>query len=322
MAPVIIECPLRRDRQHKARSITNSIRFLCLFCVFCSGGSTLAAETRDLILVAGQSNAVGYDAKPSELPADAADKDILFWWRTGDPPPDEHDSTSGGKWTHLQPQSNANPNRQFGNFANPDGGFGPEIGLARELYAKGNKQLAIIKTAWGGTAMAQCWNPADPGDGGSCYRAMLSETTVAIATARAQDITLRLHAFVWVQGESDANATAAPSYEKALGDMIAALRKDLDSPQLIVLLAVNTRYGGGANPFMRKIVEAQQALAAKDSRCAYVDTASATIANTLHFDSAGTLDVGHRFAEALLKIEAKAAATSSSGASLAGGNLR
>ena len=46
------------------------------------------------------------------------------------------------------------------------------------------------------------------------------------------------------------------------------------------------------------------AIAAKDPRCAYVDTAGATIANTAHFDTAGTLDVGRRFAEALVKFEA------------------
>jgi hypothetical protein len=113
--------------------------------------SALAAETRDLILVAGQSNAVGFNARPSELPTDPADKDILFWWRVGDPPPDEHDSTSGHQWTHLQAQSKGNPHPQvqgglqFGNFANRDGGFGPEIGLARALYARGDKALAIVK---------------------------------------------------------------------------------------------------------------------------------------------------------------------------------
>lgn len=68
-----------------------------------------AAETRDLILVAGQSNAVGADALASELPADPADQSVLFWWRTGDPPPDEYDTTSGGKWTTLRPQPRGNP---------------------------------------------------------------------------------------------------------------------------------------------------------------------------------------------------------------------
>ena len=283
------------------------LSILCAFALFV--GELSAAETRDLILVAGQSNAVGYDAKPSELPADAADKDILFWWRAGDPPPDEFDSTSGDKWTHLQPQPKGNPKtpkfgRQYGNFANADGGFGPEIGLGRALFAKEKKPLAIVKAAWSGTAMAQDWNPADAGSGGSCYRALVSETKAAIAAAKAQGITLRVRALAWVQGESDANATASARYTQALGDLIAALRKDLEAPDLIALLAVNTKFGGGKNSFMPKIVEAQQALAAKDPRCAYVDTAGATIANTAHFDTAGTLDVGRRFAEALVKFEA------------------
>ena len=284
---------------------------LALLWVCC--GHLPAAETRDLILVAGQSNAVGFNAKPADLPADPTDKDILFWWRAGDPPPDPHDSTSGGKWTYLQPQPLGDPKlprqgRQYGNFAQADGGFGPEIGLARALHAKEGKPLAILKAAFSGTGMAQDWNPADPGDGGSCYRALVAETKSAIAAASAQGITLRLRALAWVQGESDANATAAPLYEKALGDMITALRKDLDAPQLTALLAVNTRFGGGKNKFMPKIVEAQKLLANKLPRCAYVDTATATIANNAHFDTAGTLDVGRRFAEVLVQREAASAA--------------
>lgn len=289
-----------------------TLHLLCVLCALC--GEALAAETRDLLLVAGQSNAVGYDAKPSELPADDADKQVMFWFRAGDPPPDEFDTTSGGKWlTALQAQPKGNPApktkgpRQYGNFAGAAGGFGPEIGFARALVAKEKKPLAIVKAAWSGTGMAQDWNPADSGPGGSCYRALVAETKAAIAAAKAQGITLRLRALAWVQGESDANANAAPRYTQALGDMIAALRKELDAPQLIALVAVNTQFGGGKNAFMPKIVEAQQALAAKDPRCAYVDTASATLANSAHFDTAGTLDVGRRFAEALLAFESKSA---------------
>lgn len=287
------------------------LAFLCALCVFC--GSSAAAETRDLLLIAGQSNAVGYDAKPSELPADDADRQVMFWFRAGDPPPDEHDVTSGGQWLTLRPQPKGTPMekskmpRQYGNFSGATGGFGPEMGFARALFAKEKKPLAVVKAAWSGTGMAQDWNPADAGPGGSCYRALVAETRTAIAAAKAQGITLRPRALAWVQGESDANATHAPRYTKALGDMIAALRKDLDAPQLIALVAVNTRFGGGKNAFMPRIVEAQQALARQDPLCAYVDTASATIANNAHFDSAGTLDVGRRFAEALRQLETRPA---------------
>jgi hypothetical protein len=175
-----------RDQTKFPRELMRFLLIIVALFLCSASKSAFAAETRDLILVAGQSNAVGYDAKASELPADAADKEILFWWRTGDPPPDGHDSTSGGKWTHLQSQPKGNPVYRFGNFANADGGFGPEIGLARGLYAKGDKQLAILKAAWNGTSMTQAWNPADPGDGGSCYRALVSEIKAALAAARSQ----------------------------------------------------------------------------------------------------------------------------------------
>lgn len=278
-----------------------------LILLVCLATTALATETRDLVLVAGQSNAVGFNAKPSELPADAADRDILFWWRCGDPPPDARDSNSAGKWTHLQAQSLGDPTpprpgRQFGNFAQADGGFGPEIGFARTLYKKEHKPLAIVKVAYSGTSVSS-WNPADAGAGGACYRALVTETQTAIAAAKAQGITLR--ALVWVQGESDASAAGVPLYEKKLGDMITALRKDLEAPQLIALLGLNTHFGGDKNAFVPQIVEVQKALAKKDPSCAYVDTATATVANAAHFDTAGTIDVGNRFAEALVKLEGK-----------------
>ncbi len=286
-----------------------------------------AGEQRDLILVAGQSNAVGFDAYPDDLPLDPSDKAVLFWWRCGDPPPDEHDSTSERKWTQLQVQPPGNPmsrnsgqsgeralglKRQYGNFKKPEGGFGPEIGFARELRAKQGKPLAIVKAAFSGTGMRTDWNPADAGDGGACYRALVAETKAAIAAAAARGITLHLRAILWVQGESDANLQDAPNYQRALAAMLAALRKDLDAPQLIALLGVNTRFGNDKNPFVPKVIEAQRAIAARDNRCAYVDTAGAdTLLPTgAHFTAAGTLDVGKRFAKALLELEAAAATQS------------
>jgi hypothetical protein len=265
----------------------------------------------DLILVAGQSNAVGYDAKPGELPAYAGDKEILFWYRCGDPPPDDFDTTGGRKWTHLQAVPRGTPDtsktraRQYGNYAQAEGGFGPEMGLARTLHAKEGKRLAVVKAAFSGTSLLGDWNPKDEGPAGACYRALVSETKAAVAAAKEKNIVLRVRALAWIQGESDANPTSAPKYEQALAEMIASLRTDLAAPDMTALLAVNTRFGGGKNAHMPKIVEAQQAVAAKTPRCAYVDTADCTIANTAHFDSPGTLDAGRRMADALAKVEEK-----------------
>jgi len=135
---------------------------------------------------------------------------------------------------------------------------------------------------------------------------LVSETKAAVTAAAAQGVTLHVRALVWVQGESDSNPKDAPNYEQALSAMIVALRRDLDAPQLIALLGVNTRFGNDQNPFVPKVIEAQRAIAIKDSRCAYVDTTGAEtlLPARTHFTAAGTLEVGKRFASELLKVDA------------------
>jgi hypothetical protein len=278
-------------------------------------GLVFAAETRDLILVAGQSNAVGFDAYAEELPADPKDAATMFWWRVGDPPPDEFDGMSARQWSTLQfqPRTPAMPAidgkkiaRQYGNFnLKSKGGFGPEIGMVRTLAMKESRPLAVIKTAFSGTSVAGDWNVGQPGKTDACYRAMIGETKAAIAAAKSKDITLRPRAFVWVQGESDANAKDAPTYAANLSAMLQRLRADLKAPDMILLLGVNTRFGNGKNAFMPKVIDAQKEVAAALPRARYVDT---TGAETLppshtHFTAAGTLEVGRRYAEALLSFE-------------------
>jgi len=273
------------------------------------------AETRDLILVAGQSNAVGYDAYAEELPADPKDTATMFWWRVGDPPPDEFDGTSMHQWTTLQYQPRTpamsgdaakKTGRQYGNFNKKSkGGFGPEIGMVRTLATKEPRPLAVIKTAFSGTSVAGDWNVDLPGKADACYRAMIDETKAALTAAKARDVTLRPRAFVWVQGESDANAKDAPAYAANLTKMVNRLRADLSAPDLILLLGVNTRFGNGKNPFMPKVIEAQKEVAAALPRARYVDTAGTETLppSHTHFTATGTLEVGRRFAEALLAAE-------------------
>jgi len=273
------------------------------------------AETRDLILVAGQSNAVGFDAYAEELPADPKDAATMFWWRVGDPPPDEFDGTSARQWSTLQfqPRTPAmegdaakKVGRQYGNFNKKSkGGFGPEIGMVRTLATKESRPLAVIKTAFSGTSVAADWNVGLPGKADACYRAMIDEAKAAITSARAKDITLRPRAFVWVQGESDANAKDAPVYVANLSAMLKSLRTELGAPDLTLLLGVNTRFGNGKNAFMPKVIAAQQEVAAALPRARYVDTAGAETLppSHTHFTATGTLEIGRRYAEALLAAE-------------------
>jgi hypothetical protein len=272
-------------------------------------------ESRDLILVAGQSNAVGFDAHAEELPADAGDAQTLFWWRVGDPPPDEFDSTSARQWTHLQFQPRAEPmsgeaakkaGRQYGNFNRKSkGGFGPEIGLARTLAAREQKPLAILKTAFSGTSVAGDWDIEKTGEPQNCYRAMLEESKQALEAAKQKGVQLRVRALVWVQGESDANAKDAPLYAANLTRMLEKLRADLNAPEMALLIGVNTGFGNGNNPFMPTVIEAQKKVASVLPRARYVDTRGAETLppSHTHFTALGTLEIGRRYAEALLEVE-------------------
>jgi len=275
-------------------------------CFFACSKSSV--KEMDLIIVAGQSNAVGYDANADELAADSSDKQVLFWWRCGDPVPDQYDSTSHQKWTHLQAQPKGNPNktkgvkRQYGNFRYK-AGFGPEMGLARKLMAEEGKEFAIVKVAFSGTSVSNDWNPSDAGSRGACYRSLIAETKAAIQAAKEKNIHLRLRAMLWVQGESDANERSAARYAKDLAAMIESLRYDLQAPQFTVLLALNTHFNEEKNIFVPKIIEAQKEVAKNISDCVYVDTSKAEVANKVHFSSKGTLEIGVQFAEALMKKE-------------------
>jgi len=283
--------------------------FMHLASLVFLAASSIAKEAKplDLILVAGQANAVGFDAAPKDLPADAGDAEILFWWRCGDPGSDENDSTSGGAWTHLQAQPRGNPQqtekpfvtRQYGNFAQAEGGFGPEMSLARGLRSKGGARRAVVKVAFSGTGLRADWNPAN----GACFRALVAEAQAAIAAAWAQGFAMRVRALAWVQGESDANEKDAPDYAKNLASMLAAVRRELHAPEMIALLGVNERYGRGKNPFIAGIVAAQAHVAANDARNVRVSTAAPELVNDAHFSAVGTLAVGAAFADALLKVE-------------------
>ena len=272
-------------------------------------GLTLATPvTYDLVILAGQSNAVGFDARPTELPKDSSDQKVLLWWKTGDPPPDTHDSSSNA-WLPLAPQPLGKPApkksapRQYGNFAQPEGGFGPEIGFARHLVKiDPDRKLAILKVAFSGTSIPQDWDPTNRDQKDSCYAALLAEFQRATQAAKTKDIVLRPAAFLWVQGESDANAKNAPQYAKNLTALLTSLRTDLKAPKLPAIIAVNTRFGAGKNTFMPAIVDAQKQVSQNDPLTTYLDTSSAPTANPAHFNTKGTLQVGQQFAKTFLEL--------------------
>jgi hypothetical protein len=261
------------------------------------------AEEIDLFILAGQSNGVGYDAAPNQLPLDEADRKIPFFFDCGDPPFDGHDSSSSNRWTVLGPQPRGwplavdYPNRQYGNFSHAAGGFGPELSFARRLSREPGIKPAIFKFAYNGTGFS---NPNDWSPGQPLYRDFISRYHSALGQLEqggTNRVTLR--ALLWIQGETDCGRGTA-AYAQWFGDFITQLRADLRSPALPVFAGFNTNFAGAT----AEIVQAQQRVAADVPRVFYVETGGAKLVGpppVAHFNSVGTLEVGERFARAYLE---------------------
>src|SRR5262249_11243966 len=181
-----------------------------------------------VLVLAGQSNAVGYGADASLLPPElyAPQTDVRFWYDVGitilGTPGPRIDS--GNQFVPLQFQSNA---LIFGGVAH---GFGPEIKLGRVLADALPTDIAIVKFAIGGSSLAVDWDPATPG---SYYDQMTDDVTLALAALGAMGDTGRVRGFFWMQGEADSqNLAQATAYEANLTNLIQRVRTDLGDPML------------------------------------------------------------------------------------------
>jgi iduronate 2-sulfatase len=102
---------------------------------------------------------------------------------------------------------------------------------------------------------------------------------------------------LWHQGEGDASSTTE-TYQQRLAEFIARMREDLGKPDLPVV--VGEVFDNGKRDTVRA------ALRAAPGKVPHVGFASAqglkTWDNGTHFDAAGQITLGERFAEAMLKL--------------------
>ena len=251
----------------------------------------------DLVIVAGQSNAVGFDTRAEELPPDPADANILFHFDCGEPPYDHglRNSSSGGTWGTLGPQHQGNAAPGKPNFRNPTGGFGPEIGIARTLYHAGLTQVAVLKFAYSGTGFCLGhWNPGDP-----LHRGLVERYAAAVAALAAKKHEPRLRAVFWHQGESDANAL--DQYPARLQAFIDDLRRRWAAPDLPFIISVSTEKWA----HNRAVGEVQKAFTETTHQVSYVNDLGCGLHPCGHYDSAGTLEIGMRMARAFLVMEGR-----------------
>jgi hypothetical protein len=268
-----------------------------------------------LIVLAGQSNAEGsgsfagveadaYDpASPYWIPA-AADNAVLFSYQEnnrGIAYNGYADITSGSSpslRTGLVGQTQVLPNDSPNRF--PDVFIGSEVGIARGLYNSiSSPNVAIVKVAYGGTKIADWQKGASAG----FFNMMKTRVASAKSELASRGFTnVNVNGFFWQQGESDAgNSTYAGAYQSRLQTLINDFRTDIGTSNTKVVL------GGILNSFAYSstVNGAMQAIDNGDPKTAWFATSDLPLANTadgIHFNYAGQLEMGTRFANKFMLL--------------------
>ena len=289
-------------------------------------GSPLPAADYHVYYLGGQSNMDGFGLV-AELPEDLASPQADVPIFHGNPTPDAVAVDGRGLWMELKPGHGYGFSSDGTTNSYADR-FGVELTLAsrlRELHP--DRNIALIKYSRGGTSIAieaaqhfGCWDPdfqAGEGEGRGVNQYDHFLATIRLASS-VRDINgdgeedrIIPAGIVWMQGESDAyhSAETAEAYAanlKRLMDLIRAAFRVDDLPVVIGRISDSGQddTDGMIWNFGETVRAAQAAFVKNDARAALVtSTDNYGYSDPYHYDTAGYLDLGKKFAEALHAME-------------------
>lgn len=307
------------------RLIRLALCVLVAGCVSAFAGIA-GAEDYHVYYLGGQSNMDGY-GKTNELPEELnSNVDGVFIFH-GNTSKDAQPIDGKGTWANLKPGHGVGFKSDGKTNAYSDR-FGVELTFARTIAKVDPKRkIAIIKYSRGGTSIAEeaagdfgCWEPdfnKGTGDGKGVNQYDHFLATVRHATNEADidgDGTvdkLIPAGILWMQGESDASygEAVAKEYEanlKRLMDLIrAALRVD-DLPVVVGRISDsgNDKQDGKVWDSGATVRAAQAAFVKNDVAAGLVtSTDKYGYSDPWHYDSAGYIDLGEKFADEIIKLE-------------------
>jgi hypothetical protein len=195
------------------------------------GCSALATEY-ELIILAGQSNAQGWKGAGDQYPLNvAADAEIPLYYVYPEGKKSNLKMNTSDGWGTLGPQT--------GRF--PAGHFGLEVSLARAVLAEGG-QPAVFKYSKGATSLCGAWGK--PGRG-KLTDSMLDYLAEALKQLKSDGHTVRVGAFIWIQGESDAGQPPEKinaEYKATFDALIAAVGETIGQETFPIILGVDEQH--------------------------------------------------------------------------------
>lgn len=153
---------------------------------------------------------------------------------------------------------------------------------AQEPAAK----IGLVPCAFGGTTLDQ-WKP-----GSDLYTNAVARMRVALKSGQLKGI-------LWHQGEGDSGAAKVATYPARFAAMIAQLRKELDAPEVPVVIGEIGRFRPTNAAFNAMLPQ----VAAAVPRCAVVSAEGlGHNGDYTHFDAGALRTFGKRYFEAYEKV--------------------
>ena len=293
---------------------------ICLVTPLITSSQEIKKDSILLFYLGGQSNMDGFGMN-AELPDSLKTEFKNVWIFHGNPVGDKKMNGGLGKWETLKPG--------HGYGFSSDGirnimsnKFGCELSFARKLQKQyPNQKIALIKYSRSGTAIDSfagkqygSWETNYPGI--NQYDHFLKTVQNAfhhtdIDSNGVKD-TLIPSGILWMQGENDASFTEeiANRYYKNLKRLINLIRKTLRKDDIPVIIGKISDSWHNADKKVYKYGElvqyAQEKYARTDKNAKIIrDTRYYKYSDTWHYDSKGYIDLGIKFAEALILLNNK-----------------
>ena len=175
-----------------------------------------------------------------------------------------------------------------------DWGVAPGVTFGQRMFELTGVPQGLIASAHGGTSMAQ-WDPKLKHLGGrSLYGAMIR---------RLRKNGGRVAGFLWYQGCSDTNADAAKVFTLRMKELIRAVRRDFQAPDLPVVMVQIARviaaWGPDHGIQWNSIQDQQRRLQQIIRRCAVVPAIDLPLDDLIHISGTGQVRLGLRMAQAM-----------------------
>ena len=265
---------------------------LCLLASLCIAGIMSCAPRYDVYLLIGQSNMAGRGVFE---PADTAEAlaGVYLLDDEGRPVPAREPLNRYStirKALHVQ-------------------GMGPAHSFAKEVRAGTGRRILLVVNARGGSSLEQ-WMPDAPTshftaseNDNENHRGEEMPSFYAEAVRRTRQALHygQLKAILWHQGESNSDPGQVETYLPMLSEFVSSLRRDLGVGEAVPFIAGQIQPGHRNAPYFNPIISRIGEYV--PNSCCVESTSLDVLPDGLHFTRDAQLELGRRYANALLPLK-------------------